>query len=233
LATSAEERYLELFEDWQVLCMVESPVLDNETKTNDGKTLCDIDNEVVNKYPSLFEYWKDNKQAYTPTCDCFGDPSLTGMGVDYVLFQIAALELPQDYEEPLYHFGDKGADVSKAFWMIKIADLSLADYYNRDGKSFSDNFWNETLLGKLIPFTPLVYVNVETGEQTLTWTRNTDTAIYVRDVKYPGVNDSEEYVKSEPFQLVYVSPSVKEPIDNMIVGIFIYKVNHDYQPPNL
>jgi len=42
-----------------------------------------------------------------------------------------------------------------------------------------------------------------------------------------------EYVKSEPFQLVYVSPSVKEPIDNMIVGIFIYKVNHDYQPPNL
>ena len=44
---------------------------------------------------------------------------------------------------------------------------------------------------------------------------------------------SEEYVKSEPFQLVYVSPSVREPIDNMIVGIFIYKVNHDYQPPNL
>jgi len=233
LATSAEERYLELFEDWQVLCMVESPVLDNETKTNDGKTLCDIDNEVVNKYPSLFEYWKDNKQAYTPTCDCFGDPSLTGMGVDYVLFQIAALELPQDYEEPLYHFGDKGADVSKAFWMIKIADLPLADYYNPDGKSFSDKFWNETILGKLIPFTPLVYVNVETGEQSLTWTKNTDTAIYVRDVKYPGVNDSEEYVKSEPFQLVYVSPSVNEPVDNMIVGIFIYKVNHDYQPPNL
>ena len=85
----------------------------------------------------------------------------------------------------------------------------------------------------MIPFTPLVYVNVQTGEQTLTWTRNTDTAIYVRDVKYPGVNDSEEYVKSEPFQLVYVSPSVREPIDNMIVGIFIYKVNHDYQPANL
>jgi len=181
----------------------------------------------------LFEYWKDNKQAYTPTCDCFGDPSLTGMDADYVLFQIAALSLPQDYEEPLYHFGDKGADASKAFWMIKIADLPIADYYNRDGKSFSDKFWNETILGKLIPFTPLVYVNVETGEQTLTWTEQTPTAIYVRDVKYPGVNDSEEYVKSEPFQLVYVSPSVKEPIDNMIVGIFIYKVNHDYQPPNL
>ena len=78
-----------------------------------------------------------------------------------------------------------------------------------------------------------MYVNVETGEQSLTWTRNTDTAIYARDVKYPGLNDSEEYVKSEPFQLVYVSPSVREPVDSMIVGIFIYKVNHDYQPANL
>jgi dolichyl-diphosphooligosaccharide--protein glycosyltransferase len=234
LATSAEERHLELFENWQILCLdPESAGVLNAGLTEDGKTLCYIDDELINKYPSLFEYWKDNKQLYTPTCDCYGDPSLTGMGVDYVLFQIAALELPQDYEEPLYHFGDKGADASKAFWMIKIADLPLADYYNRDGKSFSDKFWNETVLGKLIPFTPLVYVNVETGEQSLTWTKNTDTAIYVRDVKYPGVNDAEEYVKSEPFQLVYVSPSVMKPIDNMIVGIFIYKVNHDYQPPNL
>ena len=133
----------------------------------------------------------------------------------------------------MYHFGDKGADASKAFWMIKIADLPLRDYYNPDGDSFSDKFWNETLLGKLIPFTPLLYVNVETGEQSLTWDRNTNTVIYVRDIKYPGVYDSEEFVKSEPFQLVYVSPSVMKPIDNMIVGIFIYKVNHDYQPPNL
>ncbi len=233
LATSAEERYLELFENWKNKCMGESPDLDNIGLSQDGKTVCDIDDEVVNKYPSLFEYWKDNKQVYTPTCDCFGDPSLTGMGADYVLFQIAALELPQDYDEPLYHFGDKGADISKAFWMIKIADLPLADYYNPDGKSFSDKFWNETVLGKLIPFTPLVYVNVETGEQSLTWTEDTNTAIYVRDIKYPGWHDSEEFVKSEPFQLVYVSPSVSNPIDNMIVGIFIYKVNHDYQPPNL
>ena len=233
LATSVEERHLELFEDWKFLCMGESPALDDGTKTNDGKTQCDIDNEIVNNYPSLFEYWKANKQVYTPTCDCFGDPSLTGMGADYVLFQIAALSLEQDYDEPLYHFSDKGADVSKAFWMIKIAGLPLTDYYNPDGKSFSDKFWNETVFGKMIPFTPLVYVNVETGEQTLAWTEQTNTAIFVRDVKYPSWDDSAEYVKSEPFQLVYVSPSVYQPVDNMIVGIFIYKVNHDYQPPNL
>ena len=69
--------------------------------------------------------------------------------------------------------------------------------------------------------------------QSLTWTEQTPTAIYVEDLQYPGTGDTEEYVKSEPFQLVYVSPSVTEPVDDMIVGIFIYKVNHDYQPPNL
>ena len=209
-------------------------VRNDNSKTNDGKTQFDVDDEIVNNYPSLFDYWKDNKQVYTPTCDCFGDPSLTGMGADYILFQVAALELPQDYEgEPLFYFGDKGGDVTKAFWMIKIADLPLADYYNRDGNSFSDKFWNETLFGKLIPFTILVYLNLETGEQSLTWSEQTPTPIYLRDVKYPAWNDSEEFVKSEPFQLVYVSPSLTEPVNDMIVGIFIYKVNHDYQPPNL
>ena len=72
---------------------------------------------------------------------------------------------------------------------------------------------------------------METGQQSLTWTEQTPTIIYVRDVKYPSWDDPEDYVKTKPFQLVYVSPSVYEPIDNMIVGIFIYKVNHDYQPP--
>ena len=74
---------------------------------------------------------------------------------------------------------------------------------------------------------------MDTGEQSLDWSRETPTAIYLRDVKYPSWNDPELYIKSEPFQLVYVSPSVTEPIDNMVVGIFIYKVNHDYEPKNM
>ena len=228
-ATNLEERHLEIFEDWKILCINNIKVR-YDGLAQDGKTVCDVDPEVVNKYPSLFEYWKDNKQVYVPTCDCFSDPALTGMDVDYVLFQLAILELPQDYDEPLYYFSDKGGDATKAFWWIKIADLPLSDYYNRDGKSFSDKFWNETLFGQLIPFTPLVYVNVETGEQSLTWTEYTDTPVFTRNIKYPSMSDSAEYVKSEPFQLVYVSPSVSNPIDDMIVGIFIYKVNHDYQP---
>ena len=190
----------------------------------------EIDDKLVNEYPSLLAYWKANKQTYTPTCDCFGDAALTGMDADYVLLQIAAVKIDQGYEEPLYYFGDKGADVTKAFWLMKIADLSLADYYNRDGGSFNDKFWDETLFAKLIPFSPLLYIDIESGDQSLTWSEHTDTPIYVRDVKFPSWDDDPEYIKSEPFQLVYVSPSVQDPVnDNMIVGVFIYKVNHEYQ----
>lgn len=108
--------------------------------------------------------------------------------------------------------------------MMKIANVPLGLFYNPDGGSFNDNFWNETIFGKLIPFSPLVYVDPESGDQNLTWSEHTDTAIYVKDIKFES---------GGPFELVYVSPSVKNPVgedNNMIVGVFIYKVNHDYQP---
>ena len=104
------------------------------------------------------------------------------MDADYILFQVAALELPQEFDEPLYHFGDKGGDVTKAFWMVKIADLPLADYYNPDGNSFSDKFWNETLLGKLIPFTTLIYVDPNNPELQSETYRSGYIPVFVKDV---------------------------------------------------
>ena len=234
-AKNLDERHLAQFESWKIICLgTEGKTMagyeshgfadvNNAAISQDGKTICDVDPEIVNNYSNLLEYWKANKQVYTAACDCYGDPALTGMDVDYVVLQIAALELPQTYEEPLYYFGDKGGDATKAFWIMKIADVPLRDYYNPDGRSFTDKLWNETLFGKLIPFSPLVYVDVESGDQSLSWTEHVDTAIYVKDLKFPSTGG--------PFELVYASPSVTDPIDgNMIVGVFIYKVNHDYQP---
>ena len=235
LANNLEERKLELFTEWQIgdanrngisnaeevdiwwpddyIC-VPSYLSCPKYQLNPGK---------VDQYPTVFDYWESEVYEL--------DPALTGLDADYVLIQLAGLKLPQQHNEILYYFGDKGGDMSKAYWIMKIAGLPLGDYYNPDGKSFNDKFWNETLLGKLIPFTPLIYINVETGDQSMTWTADTKTAIYAKDIKFPSWNTSAEIIKSEPFHLVYVSPSVKEPVDdNMIVGVIIYKVNHDYQP---
>jgi len=100
----------------------------------------------------------------------------------------------------MYTFRQNGGDETKAFWFLKIADLRVLDYYNPGLKSYTDKFWNETLLGKLIPFTPLVYVNPNNTDMQSETFKPGYTAIYVRDIKFPTDGDG-------PFQLVYVSPS--------------------------
>ena len=237
LANNLEERKLELFTEWQMGDANKNGISNAEEvdiwwapdticapittdwscakyKLNPGK---------IDQYPTVFDYWES--EVYVT------DPALTGMDADYVLINLAVESPPAaEGKLPVYLFNQMGGDESKAYWIMKIAGLNFLDYYNPDGNSFKDKFWNETLFGKLIPFTPVIYINVGTGAQSMTWTADTKTAVYAKDIKFPSSNDSAGIAKSEPFQLVYVSPSVKEPVNGMIVGVIIYKVNHDYQP---
>jgi hypothetical protein len=48
--------------------------------------------------------------------------------------------------------------------------------------------------------------------------------LYAQNVKYPANGTS-----NQPLELVYASPSYNEQ-ENIMFGIFIYKVNHDYVP---
>ena len=101
--------------------------------------------------------------------------------------------------------------------------MRIFDYYNPELTSYTDKFWNETLLGKLIPFTPLVYIDPDnTGIQSETFKRGY-TAIYVKDIKFPTDGDG-------PFQLVYVSPSFENNKSGPLTGAFIYKINKEYNP---
>ena len=235
LANNLEERKLELFTEWQIgdanrngisnaeevdiwwpddyIC-VPSYLSCPKYQLNPGK---------VDQYPTVFDYWES--EVYVT------DPALTGMDADYVLINLAVQRPPViEGQLPSYVLQQMGGDESKAYWIMKIAGLHPMDYFNPDKISFNDKFWNETLFGKLIPFTPFIYINTKTGDQSMTWTADTKTAIYTQDIKFPSSADSAEIIKSEPFQLVYVSPSIKKSVDGMIVGVIIYKVNHDYQP---
>jgi dolichyl-diphosphooligosaccharide--protein glycosyltransferase len=173
------------------------------------------DPDVAAKYPTLFDYWES--ELYNPP------PVTTGLDADYVLINLAAKKLSEENLMELYTLKQHGGDETKAFWFVKIADLPLMDYLTTDLSSFTDKFWNETLLGKLIPFTPVLYVDPDNIE------RQSDTytpgylAIYVIDVKFAPNEQG-------PFQLVYTSPSFYDNNVGPQIGPLIYKINKEYNP---
>ena len=172
--------------------------------------------DVAANYPTLFEYWESEVYDIPPI--------LTGLDADYVLINLAVEKLSDQNPVEMYTMRQNGGDETKAFWLIKIADLSILDYYNPELTSYTDKFWNETLLGKLIPFTPLVYVDPNNTENQSETFKRGYTAIYVRDIKFPSDGDG-------PFQLVYVSPSFeRDEGDSALTGAIIYKINKEYNP---
>jgi len=173
------------------------------------------DPDIADKYPTLFDYWESELYVYPPI--------ITGLDADYVLINLAGERLSEENVMQLYTLRQNGGDETKVFWFIKIADLPVLDYYNPEFTSYTDKFWNETLLGKLIPFTPLVYVDPNNTEIQSETFKPGYTAIYVRDIKFPSDGDG-------PFQLVYVSPSFEDDNSGPITGAIIYKINKEYNP---
>jgi dolichyl-diphosphooligosaccharide--protein glycosyltransferase len=172
--------------------------------------------DVAANYPTLFDYWESEVYVLPPI--------LTGLDADYVLINLAVEKLSDANVIPMYTMRQNGGDETKAFWFIKIADLSILDYYNPELTSYTDKFWDETLLGKLIPFTPLVYVDPNNTENQSETFKRGYTAIYVKDIKFPSDGDG-------PFQLVYASPSFeRDGGDSALTGAFIYKINKEYNP---
>ena len=173
------------------------------------------DPDVASKYSTLFDYWESELYVVPPI--------ITGLDADYILINLAGERLSEENVMPLYTLRQNGGDETKAFWFMKIADLPLMDYYNPELTSYTDKFWNETLLGKLIPFTPLVYVDPNNTEIQSETFKPGYIAIYVRDIKFPSDGDG-------PFQLVYVSPSFEGDSSGTVTGAIIYKINKEYNP---
>ena len=130
-----------------------------------------------------------------------------------------------DERIPIYTLG-QGGDESKKQWFMRIGGFNEADYVESDGFTPKPEFWNNTLIGKLLPFEPLYYARFGAqgpAEVQRTWQPGL-VGLYAQNVKYPtdGGND-------QPLHLVYASPSFENK-EGILFGIFIYKVNHDYNP---
>jgi len=184
---------------------------------DDGMPIADgvYDPDIASKYPTLFDYWVSEVYILPPV--------ITGLDADYVLINLAVEKLSEENILDLYTLKQSGGDETKAFWFMKIADMRVSDYYNRELTGYTDKFWNETLLAKLIPFTPILYVDPNNPELQSETFKPGYVAIYVKDIKFPLDGQS-------PFQLVYVSPSFERDDAGPQTGPLIYKINKEYDP---
>jgi len=173
------------------------------------------DADKAEKYPTLFDYYESEVYELPPV--------VTGLDADYVIINLAVQKLSAENILDLYVLNQKGGDETKSFWFMKIADLRVADYYNPELTGYSGKFWDETLLGKLIPFTHVLYVDPNNTEIQSETFRPGYTAIYLKDIKFPMDGDG-------PFQLVYMPPSFELDAPGPMTGPIIYKINKEYNP---
>ena len=148
--------------------------------------------------------------------------SLQELHADYILVFVAGEKLKIDSPQPFYVLRG-GGDESKKQWFMRIAGYDTSKFVHSDGISGTDYFWNETLLGKMFPFSPLGYIDPNNPlQQSPTYVPNT-IGIYGKDIKFPSDGDG-------PLRLVYASSGFVEEKSGPMLGVFIYEINTEYKP---
>jgi dolichyl-diphosphooligosaccharide---protein glycosyltransferase len=145
---------------------------------------------------------------------------------DYILIYLVAQRFPGMNTTSFYTLGN-GGDESKKQWFMRIGGFDERNYLEQDGVTPTPRFWNATLLGKLIPFTPVTYASFQNGMLTnIQEDYSPGTlGLYAKDIKFP-----ENETANQPLSLVYSSPSFRSNNNGLVFGVLIYKVNHSYDP---
>jgi dolichyl-diphosphooligosaccharide--protein glycosyltransferase len=149
---------------------------------------------------------------------------LTIWNVDYVVVYVAAQRLDGDWNGDSLYVLNGGGDESKKNWLMRIADVELSKYLEPDNFIASPYFWNETLLGKMIPYDTLLYYNEISKESSEIW-KPGFVPISILEINYL---DDGNY----PFKLVHASPSFTNKNIDRFNAVFVYEVNNNYIPLN-
>ena len=186
--------------------------LGDRTTYADNATL---DTQIIKKTAQMFYSSPDSAWK-----------ELVAIDADYVLIWVTAERVVSSSNVPMYLLGVGGGDETKRFWFAKVAQAPLEKYFFDDLVSGPNAFWHDTFLGKMIPFSPAIYLDPVNGKSYNQYQPNT-VAVYLKDHKFP-MNPIDAL--DEPLQLVYTSPSFDRTDDGEISGVVIYKVNKDYKP---
>jgi dolichyl-diphosphooligosaccharide--protein glycosyltransferase len=143
---------------------------------------------------------------------------LKEMNADYVVVFLSAQKINDNLEDKLYVLGG-GGDESKVIWFARIAELPAEKYLKSDGITGTNYFHEQTMLGKMIPFTTAIYYNPNTQENSAIY-KPGFVEIVSKDIAYDSDND--------PLKLVYASPSFMREKGGHMSIVLVYEVNKNY-----
>ena len=159
-----------------------------------------------------------------PTLEQSCNPTTKGMDADYFLIFIAGERIYTEGIQMPFYTLEGGGDESKKTWFTKISNHQMSKYIEDDNITPTKFYMENTTLGMLTPFTIFKYVEPNTG-RTFDAYQNGLIPVYVNDLKF---KDPE----TDPFYLVYASPSFYSQEPGIMSAVLIYKINHDYNPQN-
>ena len=144
---------------------------------------------------------------------------LQDMNADYLLVFFAATDIEhQTSEFPLYVVSG-GGDESKVYWFSAIAENDPKKFLYSDNITPTPYFYENSLMGKLYPFSTVLFYNPTTGENSQVY-KNGFVEITRKNIKY----DSDD----DPLKLVYSSPSFFNDSYEEQIFVLVYQVNKNY-----
>lgn len=148
--------------------------------------------------------------------------------VNYILTFVVAF--PISINNSTYYVLGYGGDESKISNFISVGKLNETQYIYQN--RYTQFFWNSTLIGKLIPFTPIGYTLFENGQATKLYSKPPSSeffTVYSKGIKSLDIDrnsfyssNGQKYSKQD-LDLVYASPSFTDDSKKVIFAILIYK----------
>jgi dolichyl-diphosphooligosaccharide---protein glycosyltransferase len=166
-----------------------------------------------------------NETRIATIAQMFMDKPLNGINLaaynlraDYILVYVVAQPILIDNNT--YYMLDYGGDESKTPVFMTMAGLDEQKYIKENG--YTTEFWNSTLIGKLIPFTRVGYTSFIDEKPTNIFKDYMPGAfpVYSKDIKYPKNGMSNE----EALGLVYSSDSFNNINPEIISAVLIYEI---------
>jgi len=147
---------------------------------------------------------------------------LQEMQADYVVVYVAGQRIDGNWDgNPIYVLNG-GGDESKKSWFMRIGEVDLSKYLESDGTTGTSYFWNETLLGQIIPYNIMIYYNEEYQQSSETF-QNGFVPISILEINYA---DDGNY----PLKLVHTSPGFTNEDIERFSAVLVYEVNKNYVP---